>query len=72
MLIRHWTNPNNGRYYAAHVAKDLFGEWMLTLTWGGKKKKGGAVKHLPFDSFVNAVNKVFEIDKMRVRHGYKG
>ena len=71
MLIRQWINPNNGRFYAARICKDLFGEWTLTLTWGGKKRRGSAMKHFPFDSFYDAVSKVFEIDKVRTRHGYK-
>ena len=64
-----WENPENLRYYEAHLGMDLFG-WCLTLIWGRKGTALGQVKHYPCLSFEDGYSKVAGIMKQRKRKGY--
>ncbi len=71
MVKKRWFNPENGRYYIARIAEDLFGDWSLTLIWGGAKRKGGVIRHIPFSSIFEAMVEIMRIDIKRKRRGYR-
>lgn len=64
-----WENPENLRYYEAHVGRDLFG-WCLTLIWGRKGTELGQIKHCPCLSFEDGHFKIMNIMKQRKRKKY--
>lgn len=68
--MTRWMNLTTNRYYNAYIGRNLFGEWSVTLNWGGVKRRGGAIKHFAFDNYNDAANKVNEIDKTRQKRGY--
>ncbi len=37
---QHWYKAENRRYYRAELYQDLFGNWLLTRTWGSAYKLG--------------------------------
>lgn len=45
-LLARWERAD-GRYYLAHLHRDLFGTWCLTQVWGGKGRAGGAQRTQP-------------------------
>ncbi len=31
-----WVNDEKARYYQAWLTEDLFGDWIVTIVWGGE------------------------------------
>ena len=63
----HWRNPNNSRYYAAILTKNLFQEWVIIKAWGGNR--GGQVRHSLFENFDAAYKELEKLKKFRERRG---
>lgn len=66
-----WEREKDGRYYAALIFKDLFGEWTVVKSWGGKKRKGGSIAIIPCATKSDAIDMLVSIAKRRKAHGYK-
>lgn len=64
-----WENPSNGRYYEAHLGRDLFGD-CLTLVWGRKNASAGQVRHYALASAQEGFLKINQIIKQRTKRGY--
>lgn len=62
---------NEERYYKARVQKDLFGNWSLLKSYGGKKNNLGQQRIKSCDSYEDAMKKLKQIMKVRKSHGYK-
>jgi predicted DNA-binding WGR domain protein len=43
-IIQYWENPHNQRYYRVAVEQDIFGQWVIISTWGGKIRASGRSK----------------------------
>lgn len=65
-----WENPDNNRYYEAHLDKDLFG-WCLTKVWGRRGTKLGGMKHFPCETFAAGEILLEQIKKQRQRKHYQ-
>lgn len=67
-----WENPNNGRYYIAHVQQDLFGDWVVVLCWGRKDSNLGRLKSIFCETEKKALAYLKKLCRIRIRHGYIG
>jgi hypothetical protein len=65
-----WINPTSFRYYEAHLALDLFGEWTLIAVWGGLRSRLGGMRSTGVASYAEGVRQVEVIDKRRRKRGY--
>ena len=70
MLHYRWENREKQRYYRVILAKDLFGEWIITKIWGGLNKAGGGAKHVPCQTFELGIKLIEKISKTRDQRGY--
>jgi hypothetical protein len=43
-----WVHPDQRRYYQAVLSTDLFGDWTLTLAWGGLGSARVTFKQTPY------------------------
>ncbi len=58
------------RYYEVHLARDLFGDWVLTRVWGQRNSPLGKVLHTPCISHDDARISLSKIATRRRAHGY--
>ncbi len=70
MLKYRWEHVQKQRYYQVVLAKDLFGEWIVTRVWGGISKATGRITHLACPSYEEATKLVDKIAKNRLARGY--
>lgn len=59
------------RYYEAILQQDLLGDWVLSTAHGGLRNRLGALRHQAFSSQAAAVKRLTELDKRRLKRGYK-
>ncbi|HEB56641.1 MAG TPA: WGR domain-containing protein [Gammaproteobacteria bacterium] len=65
-----WEHSAAGRYYEAHLNRDLFGQWVLTRVWGRRESPRGRVVHTPCASHNEACNQLAKIIARRRLRGY--
>jgi len=65
-----WEHSGAGRYYEAHLARDLFGQWVLTRVWGRRDSTRGRVVHTPFTSYREACTRLTQVVARRRARGY--
>jgi hypothetical protein len=58
------------RYYMVFLAKDLFGNWLITRIWGRQGSPLGGVKRDLCESFVDGYNDLKTIAARRKAHKY--
>jgi len=61
---------NRFRFYSMHIEKSLFGEFILTCSWGRMGTRG-QVRASPFDSQEDCLTAMQQIAKIRKQHGYE-
>ncbi len=74
MNTEHWIRvrwESRTRYYEVHLHQDLWGQWILTRTWGGKGSQRGRIRHQPCSSRQEGERQLESIGRRRERHGYK-
>lgn len=59
------------RYYEAHLHQDLWGTWVLTRTWGGRRSAQGKTVHQPCADQAEGQAQLAALYKTRRRHGYR-
>ena len=65
----HW-RKGTSRYYKAHITKDMFGCYILTLVWGGINSRLGNCKNHSFESLDELNSFVEALEKRRLQRGY--
>lgn len=65
-----WKNPNNSRYYIAHVQRDLLGDWVVVICWGKKETNLGRLKTVFCETEKKVLGYLKKLNRARVRHGY--
>lgn len=70
MTRRRWENPSRDRYYEAHLARDLFGDWVLTRVWGRRGASQGRVQHTLCSSLADAHSRLAAVARRRRSRGY--
>ena len=68
---RSITSQSATRYYEAVLQQDLLGDWVLSTAHGGLRNLLGALRHQAFPSKAAAVKGLRELDKRRLKRGYK-
>lgn len=71
MTPQRWENDGTDRYYEAHLARDLLGDWVLTRVWGRRGSPRGRVLHTPCDSPEQARGLLSKVTAQRQAHGYR-
>lgn len=66
-----WENHANGRYYAAAVGRNLWGQWEVWRAWGALGTRRGGQRFDPVDDEQAAMRALAAVACTRVRHGYK-
>lgn len=59
------------KYYQAILFQDLFGDWVIIRYWGGKKSNLGSYTTDFCESYVTAIEKLRELQKVRRAHAYR-
>lgn len=61
---------SNRRYYTAEIIQDLFGIWILRLSWGGLHSRKGNYREKEMPNYDEALLALEEVDKRRKQRGY--
>lgn len=70
-LYHYWVNPQNNRYYAAWIERDLFCNFHLIKAWGGNQKaKRSGMKLVAFETIEKAVEELSHLNNRRTSRGY--
>jgi hypothetical protein len=67
MRIRWETDS---RYYDVRLSQDLFNDWVLLVSRGGKRNRLGALRTIFVASKEEGLKKIQELEKVRARRGY--
>lgn len=59
------------RLYVGEVKQDLFGQWILHLTWGGLHNRLGNTKTVVADTYDDATILMEKVAQRRIAHGYR-
>jgi hypothetical protein len=66
----HLRFASNARIYNAILTQDLFEQWMVMQSWGGKGNLRGGGKTTHVDTFEAGMAMLQGIVKKREKHGY--
>lgn len=61
----------SSRYYEARVQQDLWGEWQVVRTWGGKRSRRGGMKAEVCASREEACARITAVAQHRRQRGYE-
>ncbi len=67
---QHWYKSENRRFYRVELHQDLFGNWLLTRTWGSAYKLGRQVSEC-LDSWEDGLIVLQRIRKQRAAKHYQ-
>lgn len=70
MTCQRWECPDRDRYYEAHLARDLLGDWVLTRVWGRRGSPHGRITHTPFKTLEQAQASLRRLATRRRARGY--
>lgn len=60
------------RFYTLTLCQNLFGEWIITKTWGSAISRGfGKSKDLNYQDYQAALKTYYELQELREKRGYK-
>lgn len=60
-----------GRMYALVLDQDLFGDWYIMMSWGGRHTSHGGGKTVFVESFEAGKALLLRMTKRREQHGYQ-
>ncbi|MBI1890941.1 MAG: hypothetical protein HYS18_09860 [Burkholderiales bacterium] len=58
------------KLFAAMLAKDLFGDWVVMQVWGSKFTRNSGRMSIPVKSVAEGIEVLKDIAKSREKHGY--
>ncbi|AFK64660.1 hypothetical protein TKWG_25774 (plasmid) [Advenella kashmirensis WT001] len=67
---QYWVNAETGRYYAARLAMNLFGQWELEQAWGSLSSRRGRRRYVPLASFAQGQAQLQIVAQRRQQRGY--
>ena len=67
----HWSKEDNGRYYSAFMCRDLFHDWTVVKSWGGKGKPKSQQLIIACKDQDEAIEVLASITRRRQTRGYK-
>jgi len=62
---------HGSRFYLAHLHRDLFGQWGLTVVWGTRGGGAGGRKHHPAEDLSAAQALLAAVLRRREQRGYR-
>ena len=71
LISKRFENAQKKRYYQVMLAKDLFGDWVITKAWGSLHTANGRKLHVACSSYEEGLKLLEAIDQIRKRRGYK-
>ena len=69
-MIRHYRNDNKRRYYTAHLAQDLLGDWVLIKAWGSLDNGLGRIDQQLVTSYEDGQTQLDAIEERRRKRQY--
>jgi hypothetical protein len=60
-----------GRYYLVLLHQDLWGQWIVTRVWGGRRRKAGQSRHLLVHSREEGIQELKKIAERRAARQYQ-
>lgn len=66
----YWVNAQTGRYYAARLLMNLFGQWELEQAWGSLSSRRGRRRYVPQASLAQGQAKLQIVARRRQQRGY--
>lgn len=66
----YWVNAQTGRYYAARLLMNLFGQWELEQSWGSLSSRRGRLRYLPMDCLTEGQTQLRLLARRRLQRGY--
>ena len=58
------------RYYCAYLYQDLFGDWIVNRSWGGRYNELGGAAYQVFENRETAEEALSDIAKTRQKRAY--
>ena len=69
--LRWYKSTDKGiRYYSARLHQDLWGDWILTRTWGRKGTRLGRSMNVLCESYEDGMKQLKIVELHRKQHGY--
>ncbi len=67
-----WYKPTDKgiRYYTAQLHQDLWGNWIVTRTWGRKGTHLGRSMNVLCESYEDGLEQLETVKSRRKQHGY--
>lgn len=66
----YWINAETGRYYAARLLMNLFGQWELEQAWGSLSSRRGRLRYVPLASLAQGQTQLRIMGRRRLQRGY--
>jgi len=66
----YWVNAETGRYYAARLLINLFGQWELEQAWGSLSSRRGRLRYVPMDCLTEGQTQLQRLARRRLQRGY--
>ena len=66
----YWVNAETGRYYAARLLMNLFGQWELEQVWGSLSSRRGRRRYVPLVSLAQGQVQLQIMARRRQQRGY--
>lgn len=70
ITLHYWVNAEKGRYYAARLLINLFGQWELEQAWGSLSSRRGRHRYVPLVSQADGLTKLRIVSARRRQRGY--
>jgi len=67
---QYWINTETGRYYAARLLMNLFGQWELEKAWGSLSSRRGRRCYVPLASLAQGQAQLQIVVRRRLQRGY--
>ena len=65
-----WENLEKKRYYQIYISRDLFGDWVITKSWGSLITAAGRITRVACFSTQEVLNLIEKIKRTRLKRGY--
>ena len=66
--IQRFESPT--RWYVAELMQDLWGQWVIRKSWGGRHNAMGNSQTEPVESYEAGLERMARLAKERARRGY--
>jgi hypothetical protein len=68
-VFQRWETKT--RYYTVYLRQDLFCEWILERSWGGRYNRRGGEKVVLCSSYQDGLGRIEKLYKLKQKHRYE-